>query len=372
MSFTPFDNRMMRRALRLAIRGYTHPNPMVGCVITRDEQIIGEGWHPLAGRHHAEIIALQQAGGRANRATAYVTLEPCCHTGRTGPCADALIAAGISRVVMAVADPNPRVSGGGAARLKAAGVMVDSGLLEAEARKLNAPFFHFQTTGLPYVTLKAAMTLDGKIATRTGDSKWITGERARSYVHELRAKSGAILCGIGTVLADNPMLTSRTKDAPRQPLRVVLDSRLRLPVDCNIANSALEYPTLIITTEQANSAAQDLLQQKGLEIIRLTTDNNGNVSLSHLLDLLRKREIISLLVEGGGTIHASFLFEQLADQLLWFIAPRIVGGDTAPGPVGGEGAGTIAGSITVQKMSVRRFGPDILLSCIPQYTETYP
>ena len=224
----------MRRALRLAERGFTPPNPMVGCVLVRDGVNVGEGWHPYAGQPHAEVFALRAAGEKATGATAYVTLEPCSHFGRTPPCADALIAAKVKRVVVATPDPNPQVSGRGLARLQAAGIEVALGVLEAQARRVNEAFLHFHTTGIPFVTLKAAMTLDGKIATRTGDLQWITGPKARRFVHLQRARSGAVLVGIGTLLADDAQLTARLPGVtlPRQPLRIVVDSHLRTPPDC--------------------------------------------------------------------------------------------------------------------------------------------
>ncbi|HLV80327.1 MAG TPA: bifunctional diaminohydroxyphosphoribosylaminopyrimidine deaminase/5-amino-6-(5-phosphoribosylamino)uracil reductase RibD, partial [Chthonomonadaceae bacterium] len=247
----------MRRALRLAARGWTYPNPMVGCVIVREGEIVGEGYHPTAGQPHAELFALEQAGERARGATAYVTLEPCCHFGRTPPCTNALIRAGVGRVVAATLDADPRVRGQGLAALQAAGIATSVGLLEALARQLNEAFLHFHATGTPFITLKAAMTLDGKIATRTGEAHWITGEAARRYVHRLRGQSGAVLVGIGTLLADDPQLTARLpgRRLVRQPLRIVVDSRLRTPPEAQAVRLAAvspdETPLLIATTENA-------------------------------------------------------------------------------------------------------------------------
>ena len=351
----------MRRAFVLARRGQTTPNPMVGCVLVAGERVVGEGWHRLAGEPHAERIALERAGAAARGATAYVSLEPCAHHGRTPPCTDALIAAGVGRVVAAVVDPNPLVSGKGIAALRAAGIRVDTGILEDEARALNAAFFHFQQTGLPYVTLKAAMTLDGKIATRTGDSRWITGEAARRFAHRERARSGAVLCGIGTVLADDPLLTARAPGTLRQPLRVVLDTSARLPETSRLATTASEVPTLLCVGEGADPERLRRLSEMRVEVCRFRSDNSNRVSVRAVLAELGRRGIVSVLVEGGGDVHASFLADGLAHRLLWFLAPRIVGGKAAPTPVEGHGMGKIADSVRLAAFRVRRLGRDLLI-----------
>src|SRR5690348_17045532 len=283
--FSATDHAMMARALRLAERGLftTQPNPGVGCGIARDGELIGEGWHQRAGKPHAEVFALRQAGERARGATAYVSLEPCAHFGRTPPCADALIAAGVGRVVAAVVDPDPRVAGEGLARLRAAGTPAEAGVLEDEARRLTEAFFHFHATGRPLVILKAATTLDGKIATRTGDSKWITGPRARAWVHRLRARVGAVLCGVGTVLADDPLLTARFRGAPRQPLRIILDPRLRTPPQSNLARTARESPVLVVTTDAVDPERAKTLHDCGLEVLRLPAETNNQLPLGLLL-----------------------------------------------------------------------------------------
>lgn len=349
----------MRRALRLAARGYTYPNPMVGCVLVRDGEVVGEGWHPAAGQPHAEVFALRQAGERARGATAYVSLEPCAHFGRTPPCADALIAAGVGRVVAAVVDPDPRVAGKGLARLRAAGIPAEAGVLEDEARRLNEAFFHYHATGGPLVILKAATTLDGKIATRTGDSKWITGPRARAWVHRLRARVGAVLCGVGTVLADDPLLTARFRGAPRQPLRIVLDPRLRTPPQSNLARTARESPVLVVTTDAADPVRAKTLHDCGLEVLRLPAETNNQLPLGLLLAELGRRGIQSVLVEGGGTTYAAILEGRLAHRLHWFVAPKLVGGRDAPTAVEGLGVARMADAVALREITIRRLGPDL-------------
>lgn len=356
----------MRRALRLAARGFTHPNPMVGCVIVRNGEVVGEGFHAFAGGPHAEVNALASAGARARGATAYVSMEPCSHHGRTPPCANALVQAGVTHVVAAVEDPNPVVSGRGFGILRAAGISVDTGLMQDESRRLNSAFFHFHKTGLPHVTLKAAITLDGKIATRTGDSKWITGNAARRFVHRLRARSGAVLVGIGTALADDPTLTARIRDVPRQPLRIVLDSRLRIPVDSRLVSTASESPVMVACTVGADPERRRHLESNGVHILELPPDGDGRVSVVGLMDSLGRRGITSVLVEGGGEVHAAFLEKRLADRLLWFIAPRIAGGRNAPTSVEGCGIDRLADAIQLSRPSIRRMGEDILIDASPQ------
>lgn len=355
----------MRRALLLARRGFTPPNPLVGCVLVRGGEVVGEGWHRFAGAPHAEAEALAAAGERARDATAYVTLEPCAHFGRTPPCADALIRAGVRRVVAAVSDPDPRTAGAGLERLRAAGLDVACGLLEPEARAANAPFFHFHATGTPHVTLKAAVTLDGKIATASGDARWVTGAPARRFAHRLRARAGAVLCGIGTVLADDPLLTARIRGVPRQPLRVILDTRLRTPAASQLARTAAETPTLIVAGTDAPPSAAQELRAAGIEILLLATDNKNRIPLGPLLAELARRRIISVLVEGGGEVHAAFLKAGCVQRLLWFVAPKIAGGRHAPTSVGGAGAKRMAEALPLAPFHVRRMGADLLLESKP-------
>src|SRR5579884_852488 len=364
------ETRWMRRALHLAAKGFTPPNPMVGCVLVNEGVVVGEGYHPAAGQPHAEVFALRAAGEGARGATAYVTLEPCCHWGRTPPCTRALIAAGVARVVAATTDPHPRVAGKGLEELRAAGIAVSVGLLEAQARQLNEAFFHYHTVGTPFVTLKAAMTLDGKIATRTGDSRWITGETARRYVHRLRAQSGAVMVGIGTLLADDAQLTARLPGIvlPRQPLRIIVDSRLRTTPEAQAvrlaAQSPVQRPLLIATTEAMSDekrARAEALERQGVEVLRLPATAEGRVDLRCLLASLAQRHIISVLVEGGGALHAALLAANLAQKALFFIAPKIVGGRDAPTPVEGTGVPLMAQAYTLDRLRLRRFRQDVAI-----------
>ncbi len=359
----------MRRALRLARNSFATPNPMVGCVLVRDGVVVGEGWTQPVGQAHAEAMALRAAGERAKGAVAYVTLEPCCHWGRTPPCSDALIAAQVARVVAATTDPNPRVSGQGIAQLRAAGVDVTVGVLEQEARVFNEAFFHFQAAKTPFVTLKSAMTLDGKIATHTGSSQWITGALARQYAHRLRAQAGAVMVGIGTLLADDAQLTARLPNLalPRQPMRIIVDSNLRTPPDCRAVRMIKEHdvevnvpaPLLIATTARADGEREQVLRQAGAEVVRLPAMNDGRVNLTALMKLLAERQIISVLVEGGGELNASLLEARLAHKMLCFVAPKLIGGRDAPTPLEGMGIAQMADAILLDKLKVRRFGADI-------------
>ena len=364
------DQRFMRRALRLARLGFTAPNPMVGCVLVRNGEIVGQGYHPRAGEPHAEIFALTDAGERAQGATVYVTLEPCAHWGRTPPCTDALIAAGVRRVVAATKDANLSVPHGGMLKLAEAGIVTQLGVLEDAASELNEAYFHYQLTGRPFVTLKWAMSLDGKSATRTGSSQWITSKRARKIVHEMRARSGAVLTGIGTLLADDAELTSRLEPAPpRQPLRVVLDSRLRTPPECRAVRAIRpDTPLLIFASHDAPVGAEEALTRAGAQVTRVGRDAHGALDLSAVLADLGAREIVSLFVEGGGAINASFVERGEAQKALAFIAPLLIGGKDASTPVEGRGAGVIDEAVQLHRMLVRRVGPDVLLEGYLQTT----
>ncbi|MDN5344971.1 MAG: diaminohydroxyphosphoribosylaminopyrimidine deaminase [Clostridia bacterium] len=361
----PEDTVYMRRALDLARQGLgrTSPNPVVGAVIVRDGRVVGEGYHQKAGTPHAEIHALQAAGEAARGATLYVTLEPCCHYGRTPPCTEAIIAAGIRRVVAAMADPNPRVAGGGIQALRQAGIEVETGLLEREARRLNEAFGKFITTGQPWVTLKMALTLDGKIATRTGASRWITGPAARQKAHELRDTHDAILVGIGTILADDPELTTRLPGGQgRDAVRVILDSRLRLPPVARAVNLASPAPTIVATTAAAPAAARQQLTERGVEVLELPAAADGRVAWLPLLDELARRQITSILVEGGAGVNATALAAGVVDKVVAFLAPRIFGGTAAPGPVGGMGVATPAEAWQLEGLEVGPCGPDLMIS----------
>jgi diaminohydroxyphosphoribosylaminopyrimidine deaminase/5-amino-6-(5-phosphoribosylamino)uracil reductase len=369
------EDRWMRQALRLARKGYTPPNPRVGCVLVRDGEVVGEGYHPYAGQPHAEVFALQAAGEKARGATAYVTLEPCCHYGKTPPCTNALIEAGVGRVVVAALDSDVRVAGKGIAQLKQAGIETAVGLRGAESRRLNEDFHHFHQTGMPFITLKAAMTLDGKIATHTGDSYWITGESARRYVHTMRAQSGAVVAGIGTVLKDDPMLTARLPNLPRQPLRVIVDSQLRTPVTAQCVRLAElapdTVPLLIATTENADPQREALLRQRKVEVVRLPANPLGRVDLQALVTLLAKRNIISLFVEGGGELHAGFLEAKLAHKVFFFIAPKLLGGADAPTPLEGRGVALMGEATPLHELKVHRFQQDIgIEGYLPYYQPT--
>jgi diaminohydroxyphosphoribosylaminopyrimidine deaminase / 5-amino-6-(5-phosphoribosylamino)uracil reductase len=349
----------MRRALRIAERGRgrTAPNPMVGAVIASHGRIAGEGWHPRVGEPHAEVFALRQAGDAANDATLYVTLEPCCHQGRTPPCADALVAAGIRRVVAAMEDPFPKVSGGGLRKLRDAGLEVEVGLLEAEARELNRAYLKAVRTGLPWVTLRMAMTLDGKVATRTGDSRWVTGEAARRFVHRLRNESDAVLIGSGTAAVDDPELTARLRGA-RNPLRVVLDTNARLDPKSKLVRTAKDVTTLILTGPDPSTGA---LEEMGVQVERVGL-TGGRVDPETALRRLVERGVHSVLCEGGPEVAASLLEGGLVDEVIWFIAPKLAGGSAAPGPVGGAGIERMSEALPVHSIKVRRFGEDIAVT----------
>jgi diaminohydroxyphosphoribosylaminopyrimidine deaminase/5-amino-6-(5-phosphoribosylamino)uracil reductase len=357
------DRQMMTRALELAARGIglVSPGPLVGTVIVDAQgEIAGEGFYTFDQVKHAETIALDQAGTRAKAATVYVSLEPHAHYGRTTPCTDALIAAGIKRVVAPIDDPNPKVSGRGFAHLREAGVEVCTGLLADEAAALNEAYIHFMRTGRPFVHLKLAVSLDGKIATRTGDSRWIAGEEARERAHELRHQCDAIMIGSGTVLADDPRLTDRSGKARRRPLvRVVLDDRLRTPLDSQLSRTANEAPVLMFTSGTADSVK---LEQLGIELVR---SEHGARDLSTVLAELGRREIQSVLVEGGGVLAGAFFDTGLVEKITFFIAPMIIGGKQAPSAVAGAGAERIADAFQLERVSVEQRGRDLEITGYP-------
>ena len=356
------DEMFMREALRIArnAEGRTSPNPLVGAVIVRDGSIVAEGWHRKAGTPHAEVHALRMAGDLAKGATLYVTLEPCAHVGRTGPCAVAVRDAGIRRVVVAMSDPNPLVAGKGIQILRDAGVEVTVGVCEAEARQLNEVFLHWITTGQPFVVLKTAMTLDGKIATAAGASKWITGEAARLRVHELRDRYDAILAGIGTALADDPSLTTRLPDRTgKNPVRIIVDSNARLPLTSNVVTDG-QAQTIVAVTEAAPEERVAALRAHGVDV--LTCGTGSHVDLVQLMQELGRREIASVLVEGGGTVNFSLLAAGLVDKVHAFVAPKIVGGRTAKTPVEGEGCAQLADSVQLTRLTAESVGSDVLLT----------
>jgi diaminohydroxyphosphoribosylaminopyrimidine deaminase/5-amino-6-(5-phosphoribosylamino)uracil reductase len=345
----------MLRAIELAERGrgYVEPNPLVGAVVVRDGQNVGEGWHQKFGQAHAEVNALAAAGDAARGATLYVTLEPCCHHGKTPPCTDAILRAGVARVVAAMADPFPQVAGQGAERLRAAGVVVEFGHGGQFARRQNAPYLKLLTAGRPYVHAKWAMTLDGKIATRTGDSKWISGPASRAIVHALRGRMDGILVGIGTALADDPLLTARPP-GPRTPTRVVVDSRARLPLASQLVRTAREVATLIATTPAASPAATDALRVQGCEVLTVPPDDAGRPSLAALLSELGRRRWTNLLIEGGSAVLGNCLDARLMDELDVFLAPKLIGGADARTPVGGEGIAKMAEALRFRQVLWQR------------------
>ncbi len=359
------DEKYMWLALDLAVQGLgrTSPNPMVGAVIVKDGEIIGTGYHQKAGAPHAEVNALTSAGERARGATLYVTLEPCSHFGRTPPCTEQIISAGIRKVVVAAVDPNPLMNGKGIEALKNAGIKVKIGVLEEKARKLNEVFFTYITTGLPFVTLKTAMSLDGKTATHKGFSRWISSEKSREYVHRLRNQVDAIMVGIGTILADNPRLNTRIpgEEEVKNPVRVIVDSRGRLPEDSALVKHVEDSPVILAVTELAPPEKLESLSRLGVEIVRGQSRDN-RVRLKELLRVLGERQITHLLVEGGSTLNYQLLKEELIDKTLFFIAPKIIGGAGAPTPVGGEGVELMEDAYGMLDVQVKTLGEDILVT----------
>ena len=356
------DLQAMRAALALARRGLGNvlPNPAVGCVIVADGTVVGRGWTQPGGRPHAETEALSRAGAAAQGATAYVSLEPCAHWGRTPPCADALIAAGLRRVVVALEDPDPRVAGAGLARLRAAGIAVETGLGAAEAGEINAGFFHRVRLGRPLVTLKLATSLDGRIATASAESRWITGEPARERAHLLRATHDAILVGTGTVLRDDPQLTCRLPGlAQRSPVRVALDATLRIPPEARIIAEARQTPTWLVTLRSADRARRKALRDAGVDIVAAAPDAAGHIDLAVALRRLGERGLTRLLVEGGGRLAASLLRAGLVDRLVWLHAPLLLGGDAVPA-IAALGLDKLDEAPGFERLSSETVGADLL------------
>lgn len=354
------DLDYMHRAITLAelARGWTSPNPLVGCVIVKQGKIIAEGYHQKAGSWHAERNAILNCTADLSGATAYVTLEPCCHHGRTPPCSDLLIEKGIKRVVIGSRDPNPLVAGRGAAQLRQAGIEVVEDFLREECDALNPIFFHYIQTKRPYVLLKYAMTADGKIATHTGDSKWITGEAARANVQKTRHEYTAIMVGVETVLADDPMLNSRMENA-KQPVRIVCDSRLRTPLDCKLVQTAKQYP-IIIATLCDDAEKIEKYTACGVEIL-ITQAKDKRVDLDDLLQKLGERGIDSLLIEGGSQLNFSVLEQGLVNRVHCYIAPKLIGGREAKTPIGGAGIAEIVNAVKLKNPTISQIGEDILI-----------
>ena len=352
------DERPMRRALALAElgRGAVEPNPMVGAVVVdATGQVVGEGWHARFGGPHAEVVAFAAAGERARGGTLYVSLEPCCHVGKTPPCTDSVLHSGVSRVVVAGVDPFPKVAGGGIGILRAAGLTVDVGLCEAEARSLNAPYFKLLSAGQPWVIAKWAMTLDGKIATRVGDSKWISNEESRRRVHELRGQVDAVLVGRGTVIADDPLLTARPA-GPRVAARAVLSASGELPVRSQLADTARDVP-VIVFTRAGNEVRLKGWADAGAEVVAL-----ADCTVPAILSDLGRRRFTNVLVEGGAGVLGAFHDADGIDEVRAYIAPKLVGGVTAPGPMAGQGFARIADSTRFDEVSVTAVGSDVCIT----------
>lgn len=355
------DKKFMKRALNLAVKamGRTSPNPLVGCVIVKDEQIVGQGYHLKAGTPHAEVHALAAAGEQSRDATAYVTLEPCSHFGRTPPCAEALISAGIKRVVVAMKDPNPLVSGRGIARLREVGIQVDVGLMFHEASLINEVFVKVMTTGLPFVLYKTAMTLDGKIATETGDSRWVSTEVSRQYVHQLRDRYDVILVGSETVTLDDPALTCRISSG-HDPVRLIIDGKLSIAENAQVLTSSTQSPCIIATTQAASHEKIDRLNQLvGVEVWQY--DTLRHVPLEKLLLDLVRRGWTSVLLEGGGGLAGKLIQDQLVDKIEFFIAPKLIGGN-GPSPLSGLHIMCMAEAITLQDLHFDMSSGDLHVS----------
>ncbi len=364
----PDDAAFMQRALRLATRGqgYVEPNPMVGCVIVRQGKIVGEGYHRRFGGSHAEIEALRRCRSSPRGATVYVTLEPCCHFGKTPPCTHALIEAGVRRVVAAMRDPTPQVAGRGFRKLQAAGIPAESGVLAEQAAELNAPFLKLMRDKRPWVILKWAQSLDGKIATRTGDAKWISDEHARAHAHRVRGRVDAILVGGNTVLTDDPQLTCRVGRARRVATRVVLDAELRTPLKARLVRSAHKTPTWIVCAAGAPRSRAKALEAAGCVVQRVARERPG-LSLPAVLDLLGSAGMTNVLVEGGGRLLGSFLDERLADEFHIYVAPLLIGGVQAVSALSGRGAATVREALCLpEKTTIRRLRSGWLVRARPK------
>ncbi len=367
--FTEQDHYYMRRTLELARRGWglTSPNPLVGCVVVKEGRVLAEGWHARYGEDHAEAMALKQLDN-AEGATVYVNLEPCNHTGKTPPCSELIIEKKASRVVYALEDPNPKAVGG-AARLSAAGVKVEGGLLREEAAELNEIFLNWVTGDRPFVMMKYAMTLDGRIAAFTGDSRWITGQEARNRVHSLRQQMSGILVGSGTVLADDPELSVRHWEGEKKhPLRIILDGRDRLPLAAKVFQNKESQQTLLITGESADGEKAARLRARGVQLWQAPFVN-GHIDLKAVLAYLKQLGCDSVLVEGGAAVHGAFLDHRLVDRVCAFIAPKLIGGNGSPGPVGGTGLPRMAQAVGLRACRTEQLGPDILITGIPEFRE---
>jgi len=361
------DKKYMKKVLKLAQKGegYTSPNPMVGAIVVKNDKIVGQGYHHFFGDAHAEANALEEAGDKARNAELYVNLEPCCHYGKTPPCYHKIIEAGVKRVIIGMEDPNPKICGKGIKYLKKAGIEVKTGVLEAESKKLNEFFIKYITTDYPFVILKCAQTLDGYLATSSGDSKWITNKKARNFGHKLRHKVDSILIGKNTLLEDNPQLTTRLQECKStDSLRVVLDENLEIPVDSRIIQQDSTAKTLIVTAESTSYRKIKKYEEiESVEILTLPVNNGNQLPLKSLLNYLHdEKQITSLLVEGGGTVNYSFLKQDLIDKVYAFIAPKILGGNNGISVFNGKGSEKIKDSRNLKNINIDNLNDNILLS----------
>ena len=355
----------MLRALELALKGKTAPNPMVGAVLVKKNEIISEGFHPYAGGPHAEIVALKKAGIKAKGADLYVNLEPCCHTGRTPPCTDTIIQSGIRRVFAGMKDPNKLVQGKGILALKAAGIEVSVGLMEKDCKKLNEVFVKVIKTGMPFVTVKTAMSFDGKIATRKGESKWISGVKSRNFVHELRNKNDAVLVGTNTIIKDNPQLTCRLKRKKvSHPTRVVLDRENKIPLKAKVFANSKAQRVIYVSGPGLPAKREKLLAEKKIEVINGKT-RKSKFDLKHLMKLLLQKGLTSILIEGGSEINSSAFSTKIVDRVCVFICPVLIGGRDAPGPIGGFGVNKITNALSLKNMKVVKLGEDLMVEAEP-------
>lgn len=359
--FLSYDEKYMRLAMQLAGNaiGRTSPNPLVGAVIVKDNRVVGCGWHRKSGTPHAEVHALNQAGELAQGADVYVTLEPCAHYGKTPPCSKALVEAKVKNVYGGLLDVNPKVAGKGFKILEDAGIHVEYGFLQDELRKQNEVFFKWIEHKKPFVVLKAAMTLDGKIATATGQSKWITNETSRAYGYKLRDIYDGIMVGINTVIEDNPMLTARV-DGGKNPIRIVVDSSLKIDINANVVQDK-SAKTIVATTDKADKDKILKLQAQDVDVIVVDKDENDKVDIEKLLDILGQQNICSILVEGGATLSGSFVAKKLVDKVYFFIAPRIVGGKEAKTPVAGTGILNLQEALALKDIQIEKLEEDILI-----------
>ena len=353
----------MKEALRLAVKGKgrTSPNPMVGAVIVKNNKIIGKGYHKKAGFPHAEIEAIRDAGEKAKGSRLYVNLEPCSHYGRTPPCSEAIIKSGIKDVIIGMKDPNPLVAGKGIRKLKKAGINIVHGIMGKECRAINEPYIKYIAKKLPYVTLKVAGSLDGKISTKTGESRWITGDQARNYVHKIRDEVDAVMVGINTVLRDDPMLTTRLKKKDlRHPVRIILDSRLKIPLTAKSVQLKNGQKTIVATTAKASLRKKKILEKMGVGVL-LIKEKESKVDMMDLMKKLGKMEISNIMIEGGAEVNASALQSGIVDKVIFFIAPIIIGGANATSSIMGNGISLLKDAVSIKEAKIKKLGRDFML-----------